>query len=288
MQALANWSSCATRLWSPKRCSERSSTTTRMRRSYLPQRLDHQQLDERCCKSTPWDDSALRLQRVTCHTVKLDMTPALPLLRVVCFVGTNSPCCGDQRSRRNARLPPLRTHPGPPLQPECVSEPTEHPRGTLLGAMFLIGPHAVELTDQPTHCVFLVALDEHGSGLGPSCQPSLGRQLQHALRLSLGAVQTTAVFCAADGLKYSLQLFNAQNTAHLGVFGTLIPLLLSTSLPPFVCSFVAMTLHFLFLICSPLMEYCCRIFPPRLLIVRGWSRPDSQTVPPAKLRSSGT
>ena len=39
-----------------------------MRRTHLSQRPDKQQLEERCCESTPWDDSAQRFQRTACWT----------------------------------------------------------------------------------------------------------------------------------------------------------------------------------------------------------------------------
>ena len=79
-----------------------------------------------------------------------------------------------------------------------------------------MGPHSVELAVQPTHCAFFV--DEELSGLGPSCKPPLGRQLQHPLRLSPEAFQPDAVLCLANGLADSLQLLTAEDAVHVGVF----------------------------------------------------------------------
>ena len=80
-----------------------------------------------------------------------------------------------------------------------------------------MGPHSATLTDQPTHCVFLVVLDGHGSGLEPSCQPPLVHQLHHVQRSS-GAFDV-------DGLKESLQFLIAEDAARGGVFGPPGPVL---------------------------------------------------------------
>ena len=76
----------------------------------------------------------------------------------------------------------------------------------------------MELTVQPTHCVFWVEerSDERLSGSGLSCMPSgLGRQLQHPLRLSFGAFQAAAVLRLADGLEDTFKLLIAEKVVDV-------------------------------------------------------------------------
>ena len=138
-----------------------------------------------------------------CRSAAATMTLALPLLRAVCLVETHSPCSGDRKSagKMHVRQP---AHQGR-LWASAFPEPRENLRCTLLGAI---------------SCVFL--MDEERSGLGPSCDPPLGRQLQKPLHSSLDAFQPVAVLCLTNGLEDSLQLLTVEGAVHVGVFSSAI------------------------------------------------------------------
>ena len=86
MHVLARSSSCATTVWPPNRCRERSSTTTRkhntfghrwVRCSNFPEGSHQQQLEERGGKCTPRNDAKLCPQHFSCYAIEFHVSGRL-------------------------------------------------------------------------------------------------------------------------------------------------------------------------------------------------------------------